>query len=99
MLLFPLWLLACRPAVDAPDDVEEQALFGFVHFDEPGFVEAVADDLLAFVHDPPAELEEGFVVDSLRADDLAAVGVFDPVADSSLVTMTPDLATQGVCLA
>jgi hypothetical protein len=81
MLLLSVWLLACRPAVDAPDDVEEQAVFGFVHFDEPGFVEAVADDLLAFVRDPPEELEEGFLVDSLRTDDLAAVGVVDPVLD------------------
>ncbi|HMV69012.1 MAG TPA: hypothetical protein PKA64_19345 [Myxococcota bacterium] len=73
-----LLLLACRPAVDAPETVEEQAVFGFVHFDEPGFVEAVAEPLLTFAASDDPDLEDGFLVDQLDADDLRAVGVDDP---------------------
>ncbi len=71
-------LAGCAPAVDAPEGVEAQAVYAFVNFQEPGLVEAVVDDLLAFVRDPPAELEDGYFVDSLTGDDLAAVGVVDP---------------------
>lgn len=71
-------LAGCAPAVDAPEGVEAQAVFAFVNFEEPGFVEAVVDDLLAFVREPPEELADGYFVDSLTGEDLAAVGVSDP---------------------
>lgn len=71
-------LAACAPPVDAPEDTEAQAVFAFVGFDEPGWVEAVADDLLAFVRDPPEELADGYLVDTLTADDLSQVGVGAP---------------------
>jgi|JI7StandDraft_1071085.scaffolds.fasta_scaffold165900_1 hypothetical protein len=76
--LLPSLLLACAPAVDAPDTIEEQVVFGFVHFDAPGHLEAVTDAILGFVADVTPELEEGFLVDQLDADDLEAVGVQDP---------------------
>lgn len=76
--LVPLLVLACRPAVGAPDDIEDQVVFGFVHFHDAGHVEAVGDSLVQFVTEPPPELEEGFFVDELDADDLALVDVADP---------------------
>lgn len=69
---------ACRPAVDAPDDVEGMAVFGFVHFQQPDHVDAVALPMFDWSLDEHEALADGYAVDALTADDLADVGVDEP---------------------
>jgi hypothetical protein len=79
-LLFAGSVLAggCK-VVDAPDALEELVVFGFVHYDEDiEYLEAVGEKLFPGVEGLDAELEEGYYVDLLTADDLAQAGVEDP---------------------
>jgi len=71
-----LSLTACK-VVDAPESLEELAVYGFVHFDDedPSALEAAVAELEPLLDKHADELEGGLRVDSLRASDLEAVGV------------------------
>lgn len=73
-------ILACGcKVVDAPDDLEDLAVFGFVHFDDgDAFREETADALTLSVDDNLVELREGYRVDSLTGEDLEGAGVEAP---------------------
>lgn len=73
MLIFAL--LACRPAVPIPQDVEAQVVFAFRHFDDAEHVAQVAGDVLAFAGSDEPQLDEGYGVYALEASDLSAAGV------------------------
>jgi hypothetical protein len=80
---FLLALLLCvAPActvVDAPETLEELVVFGFVHFDESeAFLRATADNLIPLAEEHLEELQEGYYVDLLTAEDLEATGVEAP---------------------
>lgn len=71
-----LFLLAGCRVVDAPDSLEELAVFGFVHFDDDlAYLEAVGDKLFPAVGEIEEELSEGYYVDRLTAAHLEQVGV------------------------
>lgn len=72
VLLIPC--IACT-AVDAPEDVAEAMVFGFVNFERPGHVEAIVDPVDAWAASPDAAPGAGFSVDDLTGDDLEAVGL------------------------
>ncbi len=74
-------LCGCK-VVDAPDSLEELVVFGFVHFDDDiEYLEAVGEKLFPGVEGLDEELEDGYYVDLLTADDLALAGIEDPETD------------------
>jgi hypothetical protein len=78
-LILALLILSGCKVVDAPDAIEELVVFGFVHFDDDiEYLEAVGEKLFPGVEGLDDELEEGYYVDLLTADDLAMVGVENP---------------------
>lgn len=75
-LLVPLLCSACAPAVEAPVDVADMMVFGFVGFEEPDHLEALVGPLFSWVDGATEQLDEdGYAVTSLGVEDLAAVGV------------------------
>ncbi len=86
-------LLGCK-VVDAPEDLEELMVFGFVNTEErDAFVEETLDGLVPLAELHHDDLVEGFRVDSLTEGDLLAVGVttdrkLDVVGVASLVVMS-----------
>ena len=62
--------------VDAPEDMEELVTYGFAHFeDEPRFLRATTANLVPLVDESFDEITEGWRVDNLTSDHLAAAGV------------------------
>lgn len=72
---------ACRPAIQAPDDLEALVVFAFVHFEDPELIAAILPDLFAQVEAHGDDLDVGVAVDRLTADDLTAIGVPDAEID------------------
>ncbi|MEZ4317607.1 MAG: hypothetical protein R3F61_08880 [Myxococcota bacterium] len=76
--MFPvLWLglSACR-VVDAPQALEDLAVFGFVHFDDgDAFTEATVAGLSARIDENAEPLLEGYRVGELSTEDLATAGI------------------------
>ncbi len=78
-------VLGCRPAVQAPTDIEAMMAFGFVHFDDPDHLEAMVDGAFTWLEDERARAreagtpstvdDEGYAVDQLTPADLEAAGV------------------------
>lgn len=65
--------------VDAPETVEELVVFGFQHFDDRNaYLEATVQGLLPLLPDIDDELEDGYRVDLLGAEQLEAVGIEEP---------------------
>ena len=79
-----LALLGCKKAIDAPDAIEELVVFGFVHYDDEGYPAATVEELIPAVNGLMDQLAEGYLVDSLTEEDLAAAGVDDPDVSSIL---------------
>jgi hypothetical protein len=79
-LLALLLALGCGcTVVDAPETLEELVVFGFVHFDESeAFLRATADNLIPLAEENLEELQDGYYVDLLTAEDLEATGVDAP---------------------
>ncbi len=75
-LLTMLLLGAGCKVIDAPENLEELVVFGFVHYDDgQSWVDAAAEGLVPFVQADEGELADGYRVDSLGADHLAAAGI------------------------
>jgi len=67
-------IVACKP-IEAPQDLEELVVFGFDHLDEDGYPEATASELVPLANGQFADLQDGYEVNSLTADDLSLAGV------------------------
>ena len=72
-----LLLLACKP-IEAPQDLEELVVFGFDHLDDDGYPEATAGELIPLADDQFTDLQDGYEVNALSADDLELAGVENP---------------------
>lgn len=68
---------ACRPAVDAPDSIEEMVVFAFARFEEEPALQAVVAPVHAWADEHEEQAREGWAVDQLSADDLATARVDD----------------------
>ncbi len=78
LALTAILLVGCK-VIDAPENVEELVVYGFVHFDDDiDYLEAVGEKLFPAVEDLDEELEEGYFVDLLTAEDLEQAGVEAP---------------------
>jgi hypothetical protein len=81
-LLLPILALTpgCKKAVEAPQNLEELVVFGFVHFDDEDVevLEVTQANLIPEVNAHEDEMADGYLVNSLTAADLEAVGVVDP---------------------
>lgn len=76
MVLLALSGLAGCTVVDAPDNLEQLMVFGFVNFDESdAFLEATEEQLVPLVEAQLEDLANGYRVNDLSGDDLAAAGV------------------------
>lgn len=102
-LLVLLALTGCKKPVDAPDRIEELMVFGLVHFDDPGHLEATVESLFAWAEDHGPELAEGYFVDSLGNEDLETMGVEDPdvkgvlgAVGAATYRIPPDCVAMGV---
>lgn len=68
-------LVGCK-VVDAPDNLEQLMVYGFVNYDESDrFLEATEEQLLALVATQEEELAKGYRINNLSEADLAAAGV------------------------
>ncbi|MEN0064107.1 MAG: hypothetical protein AAGA48_18280 [Myxococcota bacterium] len=75
MLVWWFALTACK-VVDAPESLEELAVFAFVNLDErSAFVDEAADGLVNLIESDDGQIEQGYRVDSLTSAELALVGV------------------------
>lgn len=83
-LLTSLALCAGCKVIDAPDNLEELVVFGFVHYDEDGYPAATTEKLIPAVGEVSDQLAEGYLVDSLTEEDLVAAGV-DPPDVTSII--------------
>jgi hypothetical protein len=81
-LMLPLLAMTpgCKKVVEAPDDLEELVVYSFVNFDNEDAEVLVAAEanIIPEVNTHEDEMAEGFLVNSLTAADLEAVGVTDP---------------------
>ena len=75
-----LLLLACKPP-EAPDTIEEMMVYGFTNLEDDEAILALADKLIPWMQDNRAELEEGYQVQDLSVEDLAAAGIEDAQVD------------------
>jgi hypothetical protein len=97
VLFPPLLLLAGCKVVDAPDSLEELVVFGFVHFDDDAsYLEAVGEKLFPKVEGLDDELEEGYYVDLLTAEDLALAGVDNPDTDGIIGALGRSIYQHGM---
>ncbi len=83
-----LALLGACTVVDAPDTLEELAVFGFSNFrGEEAVLQATFDELVPLVDLQREEMSEGYRVDSLTAEHLEMAGVSNPTLDGIIGAM------------
>jgi hypothetical protein len=70
-----LALLSGCKVVDAPQDLEDLMVFGFVNFDDVEFLEATEAALIPLVEAQLEDLSDGYRVTELTREDLEAGGV------------------------
>lgn len=68
-------LISGCKAIEAPTTLEELVVFGFVHFEEEGYAQAMAEQLIPLSEQKYEELTEGYSVNSLTNEDLQGAGV------------------------
>lgn len=74
-------LLGGCTVVTAPDNLQELAVFGFVHYGDPPSSEATADAYPPLVDTNFDDLVSGLYVDALESEDLQAVGLDSDAVD------------------
>lgn len=71
--------LGCKP-IEAPQNLEELVVFGFVHHQEDGYPEATSEELLPLANQKFEDLQDGYSVHSLTSTDLEEAGMVSPDA-------------------
>lgn len=72
-------LLACKGPPEAPTNLEDIVVFGFSNFEEdPEVIEDLAINVEAWLDGNMEAVAEGYEVNKLKNEDLAAAGVEDP---------------------
>lgn len=74
MIALCAFATGCR-TIEAPTTLEELVVFGFVHHEEDGYSQAMAEELIPLAEQKYEELTEGYSVNSLTNADLTAAGV------------------------
>lgn len=76
MRLFVLLGLVGCTVADAPDNLEQLMVYGFVNYDESDrYLEATEEQLLALVSTQEEALASGYRINNLTNEDLAAAGI------------------------
>lgn len=98
---FAALLLVCGTGcrvVDAPDNLEDLVVFGFVHFTEPdeAYPAEAAEGLVPLAAEYATELAEGYRVDELDQEDIDTIGLDASIEEGVLgvaakVAMTSSL--------
>ena len=78
-------MTACK-VVDAPENLEDLMVFGFVNFNEDEkYLEETAEQLLPLINRNEDDLFDGYRVSNLTKADLSAVGVDPPEGKSDIL--------------
>ena len=69
-------VMACRPP-EAPETFEEMMVYGFIHFndDDPEALIALGDVIIPWLENNLEEIEDGYEIASMTAEDLSEAGV------------------------